>query len=304
MSRIRWPAPATQGRKLHGSSSHSPAGPRGRGRAARGGRPGPAATISGLSIVKNAGNTADSGSGGVAVASTTQILSSSATGFQARYAANVAADVGAFASTQGITLNANYTITFSVTHASGVNYQIDIGSAIAGALTYIDDAAGAAGNGTTADLTIGNVAGSRTGGGSLTGSLGMTNTASLVGGSSTSGVNQAISGSSAATIFAVGTGAPQLYTLTYTWSATARSTCSGLCVSGGDEKAVRLGAPGFADSGAFLANTTADNYPGVGNRTQANDGHFITVTVTPEPGTGLLFGLGLAGLGWAGRRRS
>lgn len=263
-----------------------------------------AATITNLVIAKNPGNTADSTASATALVSQVQILSSSATAFQARYAANLAADVGAFASTQGITLNANYTISFDVTHTNGSNYQIDVSSLINGALTYIDDAVGAGGNGTAADLTIGNVTGSRTGGASQTGSLGMTSTTSLVGGSNTSGVNQAINASSLATIFAVGTGAAQSYTLTYTWAATARSTCSGLCISGGDEKAVRLGAPGFADSGAFLANTTADNYPGVGSRTQANDGHFITVSITPEPGTALLLGAGLLGLARAGRRRA
>lgn len=263
-----------------------------------------AATIGGLWIVKNSGNSTDQTAAQTARVSAVEILSSSATAFSTRYSANAAADVGAFQSTQGTTLNADYTITFSVTHSLGVNYQIDVATSINGVLTYLDDALGAAGNGTAADLTISGVSGSRTGGSSQTGSLSLATGTSLVGGTNTGGVNQAISGSNFATIFATGTGAAQLYTLTFTFSATARSTCSGLCVTGGDEKAVRLGAPGFADSGAILADTTADNYPGVGSRTQSLDGHFVNVTVIPEPATASLLGLGLAGLSALRRRAS
>jgi uncharacterized protein (TIGR03382 family) len=42
----------------------------------------------------------------------------------------------------------------------------------------------------------------------------------------------------------------------------------------------------------------------VGNRDINGDGHFVSVTLLPEPGTALLALGGLAGLAGAGRRRS
>lgn len=92
----------------------------------------------------------------------------------------------------------------------------------------------------------------------------------------------------------------QLFKLRFTFETEA------FAPQNGDEAAARFGASGP------LANAGADNYPGPGDvvdRVQANDGHFVTVTanvltVVPEPGTMLLFGSGLAGLAWRGRRRA
>ena len=58
----------------------------------------------------------------------------------------------------------------------------------------------------------------------------------------------------------------------------------------------------------IVGGTTADDYPGVGSRTQANDGHFVNIATTitavvPEPGTAMLLSLGLAGLAKFGARK-
>lgn len=264
--------------------------------------PAQALSISGLSIVKNPANSANVAEGNRALTSNTQVLSSGATSFSTRYSANGAADVGAFGSTLAMPLTASYSITFSVTQDPGLPYVIEITTRFTGALTTLDDAAGLGGNGVASDLSVSNLTGSWTGAGTLSGGLGLATAASLVGGSSTTGTSVGIDQSGAASIAGLGTGVPQLYTLVFGFTAQARSTCSGLCISGGDEKAYRFGAGGAADSNNLLANTTADDYPGLGSRVQSNDGHFVNVAVVPEPGTVLLMALGLAGL--AGGRGS
>ena len=83
-------------------------------------------------------------------------------------------------------------------------------------------------------------------------------------------------------------------TLSFTFTATAETIVSG---SGngaqGDEAAIRMGIP------ATLSSFTAGNYPGQGNRTAANDGHFVDLDLfdlgpVPEPDTALLLVSGLA----------
>ena len=82
------------------------------------------------------------------------------------------------------------------------------------------------------------------------------------------------------------------YTLAFTWNGTSTSN--------NDEAAIRMGLAGTP------AGVTADDYPGVGARTAANDGHRVTVTSTiisaPEPAPAALVALGLVALALRGRR--
>lgn len=85
----------------------------------------------------------------------------------------------------------------------------------------------------------------------------------------------------------------------FTWNMSATSP-QGLII-GGDETSVRLGGSGP------LGGASADEYPGVGGRNQALDGHFVNITATmvsvPEPSTVLMAGMAGLGLVVCGRRR-
>lgn len=214
---------------------------------------------------------------------------------QTRYAAMVGAD-GGIATAPNRTATSNYTITFSVTASPGTIYNVSIDTSRIGAITRVDDGTGGA---------SGNIS-------ALTGAYGVNAPAST-----------AAFGLSAVTV-ALGTGAsntpfsqnsttltltgltgPNTINLSFNWTATANSTCTGsLCSStGNDELAVRLGMAGTG------SGVSADDYPGVGARNIATDGHFMNVTavvtsVVPEPGTLALVAFGLAGIARVGRRRA
>jgi hypothetical protein len=216
--------------------------------------------------------------------SSVSVVSSTALSFQTRYALTVGTDIGNNAS---ITENhtANYTITFAVNQTAGRPWTLSFDTGRLGALTLVDD-----GNG-SATATLGAVTATRTGTGTLTGSLGLGAVTTLTG---AAGGNTPFNQTGSAVITGVGTGANQNITLTFSFTASTTSTRQG---NNGDEAAVRMGIAGNATS------YTAGNYPGVGSRTLASDGHFVTATLVPEPTTGVLLALGLFGLARLGRRR-
>ena len=261
-----------------------------------------AATISGLSIVRNAANTPnffdDVGALGSVAQSAVSVLSSSATGFSTRYAAVVGADTGGGgAATFTQNLTANFTVTFTVTAALGEAWTVDVGVARAGSLTLVDDGSGAA------TATLGAMTGTKGGAGVLAGSLGLAavGSASNVGASGTS-PDVPFAQSGTATITGVGTGAAQIVTMTFSFSASAQTIDSQGGGPQGDEAAVRLGLD------SALSSFVADDYPGVGGRTLSADGIVVTGALVPlpvpEPETAALLGLGLGGLAFMGTSRS
>jgi hypothetical protein len=108
--------------------------------------------------------------------------------------------------------------------------------------------------------------------------------------------------SGAATLTGVGTGAGQLVTLTFSFTASAQTIDSPGGGPAGDEAAVRLGLD------SALSSFVADDYPGVGGRTLAGDGVVVGAALVPvlvpEPDTAALLWLGLAGLAFLGRERA
>jgi hypothetical protein len=265
-----------------------------------------ALTISGVSITNNTTialvgtTTADR-----AAVQGSQTLAAGPTSFATRFWTTGAADRDtspASGGTHSATTSMNYTITFNVTHTNGSLYELTVNTALLGALTAVNDGSL---NGTSGAATVGAVAGGVTGGSLATGSLGLagTSAAGAAGTPTGTAANLVVTRNGVATIQASGTGAAQIYTLTFT-ATFASSSPQGSAVSNPDEEAFRFGLSTATGTTATLTKAaTADDYAGVGARNGLNDGHFVTLSgaVIPEPGTILSLGLGLAML--AGLRR-
>jgi hypothetical protein len=246
--------------------------------------------ITGHSVATDAANTADAS--GTAGANRFQVASSvglvgSAPGpvadlvgasvsFDTRYAALLAADREAGGGTTAQSATAAYTITFTIDNPTGGAYRIDIDTSRVGALTLVNDGGGASNASASIGALLAFIDGAAAPG------LGLAAVGPLSG---AAGGNQGFSQSST-TLSLFDNALTRTITLAFTWSASASSSQ--------DEAAVRLGL------GGSLATTTADDYPGAGGRTAANDGHTVGVGVTllsvPEPMALVLLALGLAGL--------
>lgn len=255
-----------------------------------------ALSITGISVATDAANTADasnnSGASRYQIASSAG-LSGSAPGpvadvvgasvsFDTRYAALLAADREAAGGSDTRSATASYTITFTIDNPTGGNYRIDIDTSRVGALTLVSDGAG------TGSASIGAVLAMIDG--SAAAGLGLAAVGPLAGAAS---ANQGFSQSST-TLSLFDSAVTRTVMLSFTWSASVTSAQ--------DEAAVRLGL------GGLLGTTTADDYPGVGGRSAANDGHHVGVGVTllsvPEPMALVLLALGLVGLARGPGRRS
>ncbi len=195
------------------------------------------------------------------------IVSSAAGAFVTRFVALVTADGdGGPGAGLGESLFADYTVSFLAT-APGA-YRLTVDTALRGELHLVNDGA----SGAAAD--IGAVSGFSTGGTVIAGGLSLPD-AGIVGGSS--GASSPIDQSNAATIFGVSNGAPVAHSLRFQWSNAASTDATP-----GDEAAVRLGAT------SDVPTETAGDYPGSPVRVQADDGHFVTVTIESLCGNGNL----------------
>ncbi len=234
-----------------------------------------AQTVGSISVVKNAGNSPDSFQDGTVTSfqrtSTAGTIAGSVgfTGFRARYASVVGVDVGLTGGDTSHTLTSDYTVSFTVTAPQ--SYAIDVTTSANGAFTLVDD------NSDPADADMSAVAGTFTGGAIFSGSLSLTDPGSLSG---NGGGNAGFVRTSAATIVGVSLGVSQAHTFRFTWGSTCHS--AGTFFGGGDECAVRFGLP------ITYASQTAGDYPGAGSRVQANDGHFVGISVRSLCGNGLV----------------
>jgi hypothetical protein len=260
-----------------------------------------AATISGISMVKNAGNTAnfldDAGCTASTAQSTVGTSAVTSDSFTARYAAVVSADRGGCGSSGTTTqsFTGNFTITFSVTALASNTWWLTLDVLRIGAQTIVSDGTG------NANIAMGALTGSETGAGSVTsGSLSLAALTTLSNsGSQGTSPNTAFNQAGNAIITGTGTGAAQTVTLNFVFNASSSSVDPSGGSNQGDEAALRMGIDGA------MTQFTADDYPGVGLRNIDTDGIWVLFLLeeSPEPGTGVLLGLGLLGLGLQRRAR-
>lgn len=195
------------------------------------------------------------------------LVSSTSGAFVTRFAALVTADGDGGPGPARIEpLAADYQILFSAT-APGA-YRLTVNTSLQGDLNLVNDSP----NGAAAD--IGPVAGLLTGGTLVSGGLGLPDIPAFSG---FLGGSLPVGESNTATIFAVSNGVPVPHTLRFIWGLSAQTN-----ITPGDEAAVRLG--GTSD----IPTETAGDYPGSPLRVQADDGHFVSVTIESLCGNGVI----------------
>jgi len=242
-------------------------------------------------VTANGGNTADSTTGADEFLSSMTVIDAGGTvadliGNQMTagtgYATKTSNDA-AGNGTNTYNTTSDYNVTFTVDGDGAASYDITIDTSRIGAFTLVNDGGG----GGLADASMSGV----TGASSVAGT-GTLNLAALTG--VTGGGNQDSPFSQADTFTMTGLTGTTVVSLDFSWTSSTYSQQH--------EAAIRMGIDGTQ------AAISADDYPGVGARTLAGDGHFVditaTVTAVPEPGTALLLSLGLIGLTVSGRRRT
>jgi hypothetical protein len=256
--------------------------------------PASAVTISNLTVSDASTSVFDdSGPIGSVAESGASVGASGAGGFDLRYGAVVGADTGGAGGgsfTQSFT--GSFSISFEVTGSAGVAWTLLVDVVRSGALTIVSDGSG------WAAVTLGALSVTHAGAGALVGSLDLAAVGTLSNAAAPGqSPDQAFLQSASAVITGVGTGAAQLVTLGFSFTASVDTVDVAGGFVQGDEAALRMGRDGA------LLSFTADDYPGPGARTLAGDGISVTATV-PEPGAEILLALALIGLGLADRPRS
>ena len=194
-------------------------------------------------------------------------VSAAAGSFVTRFAALVTADGdGGPGGAGGEFLAADYEVSFTAT-APGA-YRLTVATALRGDLHLVNDSV----NGASAD--VGPVSGLLTGGTIIGGGLDLPDAGSVTG---SAGATSGIDERSSATVFGVSNGAPVAHALRFQWTNFASTSATP-----GDEAAVRLGAT------SDVPTETAGDYQDSLDRVQADDGHFVTVTIESLCGNGVL----------------
>jgi len=233
-------------------------------------------TITNVSVAKNPGNSADyinlwpSNTHGQ-IASAVQLTSAGANEFETRYAAIVTADSELFGLSAVLTLASDYTIHFTVNAPAG--YRVTVRTRRKGEMTLHEDNIFVADH--FADVTA--LSGAHSGGTLVSGDLNLVDPGIAMDIPFVfDPIFVAFDQTKTAIIDGTSNGADVNHTLTFTWSQQAASPAQG------DEAAVRLGGT------SLDPDETAGNYPGSPARVKADDGHFVTVTVEPLCGDGVL----------------
>jgi hypothetical protein len=194
------------------------------------------------------------------------ITTNTGTTVASRYEFNVNADTGVF-STRDESSAATNVLSFNATAPGG--YRLDISTSRSGNMSRVNDASGCNGQAQATGISgSSNIALS-------SGSLSLSDPGDIGNGGSTT--NTSFGGSSSAQIFRQSNGSPQGHSLTFTWSASVRSNSC--------EASVRMGNQNGTTSGC-----SACGYPGSPSRTQATDGHFVSVSYTSLCGNGSIDG--------------
>ena len=239
-----------------------------------------AQSIGNLSVAKGGTNSADevgTGNPRFQRASVAAVQSSTSTSFTTRYSFLVAADYDGFqilGASRTESLTAAYTISFQAT-APGA-YKLNLSSNILGDINRIAD-----GGGGNSQGSINNTTGAQTGGTVASGSLNLGNPGDLGNGGGAG--NVVFSQSTTAVITGVSNGSPVNHTLTFSGFNPSVNSAVSLFGTNAPEVAVR---GGIATSGG--SPISAGGYPGSPSRTQANDGHFVTVTLESLCGNGVV----------------
>jgi hypothetical protein len=194
------------------------------------------------------------------------LVSSPAGSFTTRYISLVTVDGDGAGAGAGVeSLASDYEVDFTAT-APGA-YTLAITTSLSGDMHLVND-------GSSATADVGPITGTSTGGTVTAGSLDIADPG-IVGGAG--GGSSAMADGSSASVFGVSNGSPVAHNLHFVFTQIATSAAGG-----GDEAAIRLG--GTSD----IASETAGDYPGSPARTQADDGHVVTVTFTSLCGNSVL----------------
>jgi len=185
-------------------------------------------------------------------------ISSPAGAFTTQYTSLISTDSDGGGAGSGVeSIGSDYQIDFTAT-APGA-YTLTITTSISGDMHLVND-------GTSASADIGTISGTQSGGSVVTGSLDIADPGGISG---SGGIDAPFSDGSSATVFGISNGAPIAHNLHFVFTQIVTSAATG-----GDEAAIRLG------QASTIGTETAGDYPGSPARTQADDGHFVTVTFT------------------------